>query len=580
MRLPLFLKFTFLALSAAAIIPSAYGQVDPLDTIEVSKAGKNAKADELYFAALKDKIKGDDKQATELFEQYITLRPEVSAAFYELSKLNYKNKNNEKAEAYIKKAIELDRGNKWYKEQYASILAEKGAFAEAAGIMAALSDTEPQDPIYLITAAEYYERAKKYEDAIIFIDKALGQNGQDEDILIRKMQLYLNMNNVDKAAEVVEKLISQDPQNGKYYKLLGDLYDNNKLPAKATAVYERARKTIPNDPAVQLGIAEHYLKNGDSVSYVAYVKKVIVNNELDAETQLELLKSYIQSLPNDTVSRDQGIPLMRQLVAQHPQDAEVLAYYGAFLEANNQHDSAVSLYKRSLAIKPGNFSVWEKLLESSTGKEYADSLIKYSERAMRLFPNQGVVHYYNGIGHLNRKEYPAAIKAINRAIDFLPENNKEVLAMMYSQLADIYNTNKQYELSDQTFVKAMKIDPDNATLLNNYSYYLSERGVKLDEAEKMSKRSLELRPNEATFLDTYGWILYKKGDYPKAKEYIQKAIDLAGVKADATLYDHIGNIYYKLNEKGKAIENWKISKQKGGDDPLIDKKISEGKLYE
>ena len=196
MRLPLFLKFTFLALSAAAIIPSAYGQVDPLDTIEVSKAGKNAKADELYFAALKDKIKGDDKQATELFEQYITLRPEVSAAFYELSKLNYKNKNNEKAEAYIKKAIELDRGNKWYKEQYASILAEKGAFAEAAGIMAALSDTEPQDPIYLITAAEYYERAKKYEDAIIFIDKALGQNGQDEDILIRKMQLYLNMNNV------------------------------------------------------------------------------------------------------------------------------------------------------------------------------------------------------------------------------------------------------------------------------------------------------------------------------------------------------------------------------------------------
>jgi Tfp pilus assembly protein PilF len=572
--------FLVLLLSLALINPSAYGQSDPVDTIELSRTGKNAQADQLFFSAMKDKIRGDDKQAGELLEQYIKTRPDVSAAYYELSKLSYKNKNLEKAETFIKKAIELDAKNKWYREQYASILADRGSFTEAAKIMADLSVTEPQDPIYLITAAEYYEHAKKYTEAISFLDKALEQNTHDEDIMIRKMQLYLNMNDVDKAAGVVEQLIAQEPQNGKYYKLLAELYDNNKQPAKATAVYERARKTVPNDPSVQLGIAEHYLKSGDSASYVSYVKKLIVNNELDAETQLDLLRSFMQSLPNDTVTREQAIPLMRQLLMQHPSDPEVIAYYGALLEPGSKHDSAIILFKKSLALKPGNYGVWEKLLESSTRKEDADSLIKYSERALRLFPNLALIHYFNGVGHLNKKEYTAATKAINRAIDLLPEKESDTRENMYSLLGEIYNNTKQYELSDEAFEKALKLAPNNTQVLNNYSYFLSERGVKLDEAEQMSRKSLELKPGDGTFLDTYGWILYKKGNYAKAKEYLQKAVDAAGQNADAAQFDHLGDVYYKLNEKQKAIENWKISKQKGGDSPLLDKKISEGKLYE
>ncbi len=579
MRHPLFIYLCLLFCTAVAV-PRGYAQKDQMDTIETSKAGKNALADQLYFEAIKSKMRGDDKQATALLEQYVEKRQDVPAAYYDLSKLSYRSKNLERAEEYIKKALALDKTNKWYKEQYASILADKGSFLEAANIMAELSKTELEDPVYLVAAAEYYEHAKKYAEAITYLDKAIAQDDEDDELQMRKMQLYLNMNNVDKAAGVVEAMIKQDPRNGKYYKLLGELYDNNKFPTKAGEVYERARKTIPDDPSIELGIAEHFLKVGDSAAYVAYVKKVIVNNELDSETQLELLKSYIQTLPNDSVSGAQGLPLIRQLAIQHPADPEVLGFYGAFLEANNQNDSAVILYKKALAIKPSDFNMWGKLLNASTDKAHADSLIKYSERAARLFPNQGIVQYYNGIGHLNKKEYSAAIKSINRAIDLAPDNDKETTVLMLSTLADVYHSNKQDDLSDKTFEKAIALAPDDPSLLNNYSYYLSERGQKLDEAEQMSKRSLTIRPGEATFLDTYGWIQYKKGNYAKAQEFIQRAIDLSGAKADATLYNHIGDVWYKLNDKIKAVENWKKSKEKGADDPQIDKKISEGKLYE
>ena len=563
----------------AASMPHVYAQREA-DSILNANMTKLTQPDEIFFEAIKAKNQNDNEHAKKLFEQFVVLKPQVSTGYYELSKIYISEKKTDKAEEDIKKAVAIDPDNKWYNEEYASILADEGNYLNAADIIAKLCKTEPDDEEYPKMAADYYERAQKYDTAIIYLDKALLRNGDDEDIYMRKVHLYLEMNKVDKSAEVVKQMIATDPYNGKYYKLLGDIYDNNKMSEKATALYNKAQKIIPDDPSVQLGLAEHYLKMGDTASYVANVKKVIFNKDLDAQTQLDLMGEYLQTMPNDSALRVEGLPIIRQLAGQHPTDAQVMALYGDFLDGNNKGDSAAWAYKASLAIKPADFNVWKKLFNSYTDNKGADSLIKYTEKAMRLFPNLAVVSYYNGIARFSKKEYPKAIVAVKRAIDMEPETEKAAIADMYSLLADIYHANKQDDLSDNAFEQALKLDNDNSSTLNNYSYYLSERGKKLDEAEKMSKRAIEIKPTEATYLDTYGWIEYKKGNYEKARIYIQKAIDLAGPNTDATLYDHLGNVYYKLNDKEKAVQFWKLSKDKGTDDPQIDKKISEGKLYE
>lgn len=579
MRIPLIRTLIFI-LCCGLGTTHALAQAEPMDSLAIPKNLRSARTDSLYFEALKARLQQDSSMALRLFEDFVTIRPNVGSAHYELSRLYYNTHSLDKAEASIKKALATDSTNKWYKEQYATILADKESFLEAANIMADLYRTNPGDPTYSIMAAEYYQQAQKYEEAISYLDKAFTLNGSDDEIVRRKVRLYLKVNKIDKAAEVVKQLIEKEPGNGEYYKFLGDLYDNNKMPEKAAAVYERALKILPGNAMIQLGMAEHYLKAGDTASYTNYLRKLILNKELDAGTQLNMLSAYIQGLPNDSVQKAMGIPVIRQLVVMHPDDAQVLSFFGEFMEMSETHDSAAWAYKRSIALTPGKFAVWQNLLNAYTEKEYADSLIKYSEKAMRLFPNQAVAHYFNGIGHMNKKEYPAAIKAVTRAIDLEPEQNILVITNMYGTLADLYHSNNQEDLSDKAFDKALELDPRNATVLNNYSYYLSQRGKKLDLAEKMSKKSLEIRPGEATFLDTYGWVLYKKGDFEKAREFIAKAIETSGGKADATLYDHLGDIYFKLNDKDNAIRSWKTAKEKGSDDPQLDKKISEGKLYE
>ena len=558
----------------------SYAQKENPDSVLNANMTALTKPDNIYFDAIKAKMQNDPAHAKDLFEQFVALRPDVSAGYYELSKLYYNDKKTEKAEASIKKAIAIDPKNKWYKEQHASILAENGNFLDAATIVADLCKTEPSDEEYPKMAAEYYERAQKYEDAIKYLDMDLLRFGDDEEVQMHKVTLYLEMNELDKAANVIRQLLAGDPHNGKYYKLLGELYDNNKMPQKATEVYDKARKILPDDPQVQTGLAEHYLKAGDTAAYTSTIKKAMFNPEFDASAQMDIMAAYIQTFANDSILRAEGLPIVRQLAALHPSDPQVLSVFGEFLDWNGKRDSAVMAYKRSLQAKPADFNIWKRLLDDYTDKPSADSLIKYADKAMRLFPNQAIVSYYSAIGNYNKQDYPKAIKAINRAIDIQPETDKSALAEMYAMLADIYHTTKQDDQSDNAFEKAISLDPANSGTLNNYSYYLSERGKKLDEAEKLSKRSLEIRPNEATYLDTYGWILYKKGDYEKARTYVQKAVDLAGANADATLYNHLGDIYFRLNDKIKAVDYWKKSKEKGGDDPQLDKKISEGKLYE
>ncbi len=558
-----------------------YGQPEAVDTTEMSAIGKRTKADGLFYDAIMAKMRGDTAMARDYYEQYSLKRPEVSATFFELSRLYYSNRNSEKAEANIKKAIKLDETNKWYKEQYATILADRNDNEGAAKMMAELCVVEPDDKMYPLRAADYYERAKKYNEAITYLDKALKLNGgTDDELMMHKVQVYMELKDNEKAIGVIKQMIANDPKNGQLYKALAEIYDTDKQPAKALEVLNDAQKVIPDDAYVQIGLAVHYNKVGDTTQYKAFVKKVVLNKDLDAEAQIGFLNAYIPTLANDAAAKAQAMPMVQQLVAMHPDDTNVIAYYGDLLQYFGEHDSAVVVFKKVLAMKPRDYSRWEKLLSEYRGRQDADSLIKYSEKAMRLFPVKAIIWYFNAIGHSNKNEFPAAIKSMKKAIELQPESDTEMLGNMYGELGSIYHASKQDDLSDQTFDKALKIIPNDPTLLNNYSYFLSERGKRLDDAAKMSQRSLDLMPGQATFLDTYGWIMYQKGDYQKAKEYIEKAIQMAGLAADATLYDHLGNIYFKLNNIVKAVENWKKSKEKGNDNPNIDKKISEEKLYE
>jgi tetratricopeptide (TPR) repeat protein len=189
------------------------------------------------------------------------------------------------------------------------------------------------------------------------------------------------------------------------------------------------------------------------------------------------------------------------------------------------------------------------------------------EKGLTKFPDE--FDFLNLLGNIEQQmgNSAAALNYYEKAKEQNPDDVNNLVA-----LAGLYENFKRYKESNDTYDKVLSIDPDNALALNNYAYYLSERGERLEDALKMSKRSLENNQENGSYLDTYGWILYKMKKYEEARDYIIKS--LKANPNSAVVNDHLGDVYDALNDRTNAFKYWKKASELDPNNPEFKNKIS------
>src|SRR5690606_11154230 len=135
-----------------------------------------------------------------------------------------------------------------------------------------------------------------------------------------------------------------------------------------------------------------------------------------------------------------------------------------------------------------------------------------------------------------------------------------------------------YDKSDQAYEVALRLKPDNDVVLNNYSYFLALRKANLEKAERMSTQLVRDNPDNPVYLDTHAWVLYDREKYKEASKVMERA--LATGKANATHFEHYGDILYNLGDVNGAVIQWEKARQANADNELLDKKIANRKIYE
>ena len=74
----------------------------------------------------------------------------------------------------------------------------------------------------------------------------------------------------------------------------------------------------------------------------------------------------------------------------------------------------------------------------------------------------------------------------------------------------------------------------------------------------MLERTVTLEPKNAAFLDTPGWVLFKLNRPREALDYQLRTI-VNSSKPDASIFDHLSDIYASLNQRDRAVETWRQS---------------------
>lgn len=533
---------------------------------------------EIFFNATKEKLLGNYELATTYYERCIQIDPKNATPYYEIASINNFQGNVRQALIYAQQAVELDPDNNWYSVLLADCYARVKNHSEAAKVYERLVKNNPRKPDYYHDLANSYILLFKLRDAIDVYERLEKEIGISDEVSMQKLRLYKELKDHKSVVEELQKLIAAFPAESKYYGMLGEYYQDRGEKEKAFEAYNKVLAMSPNDPFVHLFLADYYRSiNQDDKSF-AELKLAFSNPSLDVDTKSKILRSYFSITEKYTELKGQAFELCRILTEVHPNDPVAHAIYGDFLYREKDLEKARDQYRKAIALDKEKYTLWSQLLIIESQLNDYQAMAKESKDAMDLFPNQPVAYLLNGIAQLQMKNYAQAAEVLEEGKEFVL-GDKQLLSEFYSNLGEAYYRLKKNGQSDEFFEKALAIDPDNVYVLNNYSYYLSLRNENLEKAKQLSLRANELEPNNSSYQDTYGWILYQMGNYTEAKVWLQKALDSGG-RSNSVILEHFGDVMYKMGDKESALKYWNEAKTKGEGSDMLDKKLTEKKLYE
>lgn len=263
--------------------------------------------------------------------------------------------------------------------------------------------------------------------------------------------------------------------------------------------------------------------------------------------------------------------------------AQVLIAPAAGMLAAKQQQLGLAYLRLALRLDPGRNEAWlmvGDLMESAGDIEGA--------RAAYLRPKPGSPEYSAARTKLawsyqNAKQPEAALKMAQEAAadgeaearityaDLLRANDRyaESAQIMSSLIAErkdpdwrlLYMRGVAYERSgrwpeaEKDLQAALKLRPDEPELLNYLGYTWIDRGERLPEALSMVERAVAANPQSGAMVDSLGWAHYRLGDYKKAVQLLEQAVELEA--GDPEINNHLGDAYWRVGRRIEAEYQWR-----------------------
>ncbi len=125
---------------------------------------------------------------------------------------------------------------------------------------------------------------------------------------------------------------------------------------------------------------------------------------------------------------------------------------------------------------------------------------------------------------------------------------------LYFARATAYNDMDDWTSAEKDLNKALSLSPDQPEVMNYLGYMWADRGEHLPQALDMLQRAARAKPQEGAIIDSLGWVYFKMGDYPRAIENLEKAVELDA--ADPSVNDHLGDAYLGAGRGLEALYQW------------------------
>ena len=540
------------------------------------------KAEYIFVQAHNEKLKDNYDAFYDLLAYAYELDPgNTAVSFYMgmcLLKMNNTNKERcEQGLALMKEHFEAQPEDLYETTFYGDANMQLGHPEEALRAIKVLNELNPNRLEMQVRLAEAYSQTGDYAQSNATYDSIAAIFGDAIQITSSKINNYMAMNDSTQALREMRKLLSTAPQNDSYNIAMSGLFQHYGMNDSAFYYLDRAQEYAPDNGYIYLTRAGYYMQAGDSAGYEQQIYNALTAEQLDVESKLGVLLGYIREkmAQEDTTQRIDN--LFTVLIQQHPHEADIHQLYSEYLYAKKDYKGAIEQLGYSLDVNPTDASGWRNMvILNMMDDNYADA-IKASEKALEYNPdNLDLYGYVAGCYH-QMKEYGKAIETYQQILAMTDSTDLTRRSEIITGIGDTYSELKDDAKTIECYEQALELDPTNSGALNNYAYFLAQRGQDLDRAERMAALAVKDAPDNANFIDTYAWVYFAKKDYVKALLYIKDAVEK---DEDNHLLEHYGDILWFNDDKEAAVEQWTKALEADPDNELLQRKVNNKTYYE
>jgi tetratricopeptide (TPR) repeat protein len=430
------------------------------------------------------------------------------------------------------------------------------------------------------------------EKALSHYEKVLKKDPNHLEALLSKAQCLLDMKKPEEASTYLKGLTKKNPQSAAIWYYYGRTeHFLNRLPTAAQA-YEKAFDLRPN--FAQAGLAwamalEQQKK--DDAALKAYELVFEKTQDLNAAQQIATLyiskEKYKESIPfletlvaNDAEDLNHQIKLAlvylkvddyekakKMLTALHTKqpDSDKVNYYLSHLQ--ERFGDFESAFKHAKMI-PADSKYFEETRLNATfwlrGKQKNDEAKAFIEESIKMNPGKSAFYVLASSMDEEKGNIKSAVSKLEEAKKRFKDDEK----ILY-YLGVLYEKEGKVDAAIGEMEQILVKNPNNADAMNFIGYTWTTQGKNLDRVQELLSKAMKINPENAYIVDSWGWFLHVRGKTNDAVAVLEKA---ANMKPDEpAILEHLGDVYSKKNFRTKALKVYESAKQFVKDETLKSK---------
>ena len=422
----------------------------------------------------------------------------------------------------------------------------------------------------------WYNLARLYQSrkplkALEVYEQITKRFGDEWDVLVRIAELYSSMGQVEKAISTMQKMTAIDPGNVELKRTLAQTLVRAQQYDGALAIYTDLRELDPDNLDYLGEVATVLLLKKEYSKAAELYDLILERDSVSIDVKLRIGEVYFAQLEKDSTLIPLAQALFERIRDKHAGDWRPYWFLGAIGAISKNDSLSVPNFRKVTELASWNADGWVYLSSVFMQENKYQEVVTVLESAINVLPDDFQVNLYLGVAYYRLGRNADAVQVLEHAREI---DSKDMRAI--TQLALVYDGMMMYEESDKIYEEALKIDPNNHLVLNNYGYSLADRGLELERCFEMAKKAVEAQPDNPAYLDTIGWIYYRLSEYEDAAKYVEMAIEKGEV--NAVVHEHLGDIYYMLDDKEQALVQWKRALELDGDNSALRDKIARGTL--